>query len=220
MKLAGYGKNLWGRLLKNTEQPDENDHVRALVAVADLSGFGAWFSNVSDIGTELKPFFNKYESLVSQLMFNNGYFFKDLGDGFLVIKELSNNSASEASSLIKKLIFLEKNVRPLINKTPYPRPTGFRIRMACGHSWKRRRNSRVDYLGRHINLAFKMLRVHKSFPLVMHESVKALMSDKQIKIGGFRLKKMALPTDEQFESIYKHEMSNLWGVVAAKIIKK
>lgn len=206
--------------MKNTEQTQENDHVRALVAVADLSGFGAWFSSVTDIGTELKPFFNKYENLVSQLMLTDDYFFKDLGDGFLVIKELSNSPAHDAIVLINKLRELKKNVRHLIDKTPYPRPQGFRIRMAAGHTWKRRRANRVDYLGRHVNLAFKMLRVHKSFPLVMHESVKALMADKQIKKAGFTFKKMPMPTDEQFESIYKHEMSNLWGVGGDKNYQK
>jgi class 3 adenylate cyclase len=188
----------------------EDEHVRVLVVVGDISGFGAWFTSVSDVNAELKPFFKQYDALVDKLRVQ-GSFFKDLGDGFLFIDELkSPHACKNTIATIKSIWSLKRSIRKLIDGTPYPKPQGFRIRITCGHAWKKRHDKRIDYLGKHINLAFKLLRVHRSYPIVVHESAVALMSEKQMKSHGFDMKKLSLPSDE-FEDIYRFEMSHLWG---------
>jgi hypothetical protein len=190
---------------------EDNEHVRVLVVVGDISGFGAWFTSVSDVNAELKPFFKKYDALVDKLRVQ-GSFFKDLGDGFLFIDELKSPHACQATiSTIQCIWNLKRSIRKLIDGTPYPKPQGFRIRITCGHAWKKRHDKRIDYLGKHINLAFKLLRVHREHPIVVHESAMALMSKKQAKAHRIDVTKLSLPSDE-FEDIYRFEMSHLWGL--------
>lgn len=193
------------------ENDQIKEHVRVIVAVGDISGFGAWFNSVSDVNVELKPFFKKYDTIIDELRTCPDSFFKDLGDGFVIIKELNGDHAcKKVICLLNKLWKIKKKVRMLINSTPYPRPDGFRIRIACGHVWKKSHKAKTDYLGKHINLAFKLLQVHKNRPIIVHESVPALMSEKQVKENKFDFKKLPLPTDH-FEDIYRFEMDHLWS---------
>lgn len=190
---------------------DKTDHVRILVAVGDITSFGSWFAKITDINTELKPFFIQFDRLIDKLSLRDSLFFKDVGDGFMVIEELNEEHACKKTiSLLRKMAQFKKEVNRLIELTPYPRPEGFRIRLACGHAWKRQIGQRVDYLGRHVNLAFKLLRVHRDKPIVIHESVYALMSPKQKTDNGFNFLKLPLPL-EAFEDIYREDVKNLWS---------
>ncbi len=186
--------------------------TRIIVAIGDLSGFGKWFESISDMEIELKPFMRSFSELVEEFTKNPNYFIKNTGDGFLLIMELrEKENGKYVAELLKNLMLMKIRVRRLINLQPYPRLDGFRIRVTSGIAWKMINRGKFDYLGRCINLASKLLRVGKTIPFIIHESIKDYIPKSVIRKYLFKFEKKSMGSDYP-DGVYQKDMESLWSI--------
>jgi len=84
---------------------------------------------------------------------------------------------------------LADSIESIIQKTLYPRPIGFRIRVVAGYVWKlmathtmKEKRKQTDYLGYPINLAARLLEVERDAPCLCHQSIEEIIdADKKAK---------------------------------------
>jgi len=200
--------------------PDYPKRVRILAAFGDISGFGVYSNRVDDESTQSIPFFYHYDKLVADLRRELGCYFDDTGDGFIAIMEISEDRASEKA--IKLLVAISQfyvRIQSFLKKWPSPKPTGYRIRAACGHALKSPGYMGPIYRSKNINLAHEMLAVEKEIPILCHESVKQLISSGQAKRAGLKFTgiRNGLP---MMDGIYANEQEYLWQVSYEKPKKR
>lgn len=148
--------------------------MRALVAFGDITGFGRYAKSASRDPGEFQFFIKRlyYEFLLTRESRNDyGDYFKLLGDGVMLLTTNFENQKSIPEFLVD-VIALTKRVNDTIRSMHYPKPTGFRMRLAMGHVHHVRIDGTHDYVGYPINMAFRMLNVASTIPIIAHESVK------------------------------------------------
>lgn len=112
----------------------------------------------------------------------SAHFVKYLGDGFLTIATLvQGHNCHLAVKFLCELHSLSKKVNEIISALPgFPKPDGFRVRVAAGQVFKIDfGEGQVDYVGYAMNLSARLLRVCPEVPLVVHESVKDIIGEKE-----------------------------------------
>ncbi len=189
------------------------DRVHVIGAFGDLSGFGSYTQRITDDQTQIIPFLERYDTIVEAFKFRNNYFVKPTGDGFLCVAPLSNRYAAATAKFLSDLYFVSQQLNRMIQKTKYPHPTGFRIRVTAGHVFCSRGRGDIDFRGYHINLAAEMLEVEKTNPFIVHDTVKQLMTPLSIKRSGFRLEHLKTPKMRRVpEGIYQEDMGVLYSL--------
>lgn len=186
--------------------------VRAIIVFGDIRGFSVWEQSVTRPEIEFKPLMNRWDAMVDRFEADTGFYTKNLGDGYMQVIELSPNghACAQAMNTFKKTMDLSMRVQRLIRNSPWPRPAGFRVRVSAGHVWKKQGN-KTDYVGRHVNLTHKLLRVSPEDEFVAHQSFVELMSRKQAdQIGAKFLK---LEAERRIpDGVLKSDMNALWSL--------
>lgn len=186
--------------------------VRAIVVFGDIRGFSVWEQSVTRPEIEFKPLMNRFDAMVDQHEVATGYFTKNLGDGYMQIIELpaSGHVCFTAIRVLQQTVEFSLKAQRLITKSPWPRPEGFRVRFSSGHIWKKDGNKK-DYVGRHVNLTHKLLRVTPEAEFVAHQSFIELMSRKQSDGIGAKFTKLE-PDRRVPDGILKADMKALWSL--------
>lgn len=185
--------------------------VKAIVVFGDIRGFSVWEQSVTRPEIEFKPLMNCFDAMVDEFEAKTGYFTKNLGDGYMQIVELQadTHDCIPALRVLKETVKFATSVQTVIRKSPWPRPDGFRVRVSSGHVWKKQGN-KTDYVGRHVNLAHKLLRVSPQTEFLAHQSFLELMARRQTHEIGVKFAK--LPPDRRIpDGVLKADMNALWS---------
>lgn len=187
--------------------------VHVIAAFGDMSGFGSYTQRITDDQTQIIPFLEAYDAIVADFKKRHTYFVKHTGDGFLCLAILSHRHAAATAAFLNDLWIVSKRINQMLKRTKYPRPMGFRIRVAAGHVYCSRVDGQIDFRGYHINLASEMLEVEKKKGFLIHETAKQLMTSKIIKRAGLRLSHVTAPLMRRVpDGIYREDMSVLYSL--------
>lgn len=157
----------------------------------------------------------------------SGYFVKLLADGLMAVLELPEQN-HKARAVLQMMIHadeLVRSVRSVIKHLNYPRPDGFRIRIAAGDVLKLEASHpldktkiQVDYSEYAVDIAFGLLGVEKELPSICHETVREII---EADLKGRRLvkfKKVKRPAVCP-EGIDPEDLDALWTYRILKKIK-
>lgn len=115
----------------------------------------------------------------------------------MLVKEMSSgHNCNKAIDFLKDMNCFTKFICQSIDKTAWPRPDGFRVRVAAGHVLKMNMTLckqgctfQSDYIGYPVNLASRMLDIAKdSERLICHESVRDIIGVKKAEKAGVAFK--------------------------------
>jgi len=199
---------------------------KILVGFGDIINFFEWERRNSLSREEFRRFIKGFKSQLTHLQ-SKGYFLKHLGDGAMFIKEMKGfDDQKRIVDFLCDSNFLYETIMDLIKSVSYPRPKGFRIRIALGEAekttewvpWGKCVN--IDYTGYIVDMAFKLLMADKNeAPLLCHESVKDALSFKTIKKRGIIFNKWPRPklTNVVIDS---YDLDALWKFGCQKPHKK
>jgi len=185
--------------------------VRIIVMFGDIRGFSNFAQHIEDEDTQIIPLMDAINDLVDRFEDATGHRIENLGDGVMLIAELGDDrDDSLALDLFKKVCDFIEAVHRLIRNWPYPRPDGYRVRIACGRVVKKKRAGRSPvFYGRSMNLAHKMLRVEPSIPIIVHESAKQLITESQCRKYRMRFRHIDSPEPTP-DGVQKLDMAALW----------
>lgn len=186
--------------------------VKIIVAIGDIQGFGSYTLRITKPESEYLPFMNYFDGLVGNLH-RDCRIVKETGDGFILFHEIQeNNGHLVAINLLKDMKHVSDLMNDRISDLPWPRPDGFRVRLATGYVWKKTPigNSPI-FRGYHINLASKILRIRKDIPLICHESFKYLIQSNKSKPNGYSFHRINTE-EESPDGIYSRDVKDLWEI--------
>lgn len=195
------------------------ERIHVVAAFGDLRGFGSYTQRITDDASQIIPFLDKYDDVITGFEAKNDYFLKHLGDGFLCVAKTNGEKGATTVRFLCDLWALLGSLHRHIRRTKSPRPDGYRIRVAAGHVFQAvRLDGSVDFRGYHINLAAKMLQIEKeTFPFVVHESARQLMSKSQMEKAGLSFKLLPPPPLRRLpDGIYKKDLEELWAMTKHK----
>ncbi len=190
---------------------ERSEKVRIIVAFGDLTGFTAFEESVTNDEIEFDPFFNEYDKIIDEVERHTGFSIDDTGDGFLCSVDLiPGHNCSTVITTLRSLWDLLQRIQKLISQKEPPKPIGFRVRLACGYVHRKvKKNGKVVLRGRHINLAHHMLEVSKGIDFICHDTIKQLLSEKQIVKNGFIFTKF-VPSKKGYDGISSYHAHSLW----------
>jgi len=195
----------------------KTESKRVVVAFVDIIGFGPWIKRahaLSDFHFLITQLYRKLVHFHNDL----GYHVKFLGDGAMIVKEMNpGHNCGMAIKFLRDMDCLAGFMTEVIKKTAWPRPEGFRVRLAAGHVSKLSINVcerecalQKDYIGYPVNLAARMLDVLKdTTPLLCHESVKDIVGPKKSKVVNLVFTKQLKP-HKFFDGVDVEDLDHLW----------
>ncbi len=159
------------------------ERCKVIVAFSDILGFTEWTrraTNTPEVTRALIDDF--YEPIEKFLIANPHSQMKYQGDGIMVLKEFKNPDKTEKCALhfLKGVVKLTKDLSRIVAKSSFPRPQGFRTRLASSIVHKKelldpydgeRRRKVWEFIGYGVNLAQRLLEVSPTTPVIFHESV-------------------------------------------------
>lgn len=139
--------------------------MTGIVVYGDIVGFSSWEHRVGN--QQYTRFLIRREEIYRSHFDVPGYFYKSLGDGFMAVKEVTTRDSAVIADVIERCLKVTGAMEAAIAGVRYPRPEGFRIRVAMG-TFRRIYNGRtLDYSGYPLDLAHKLLSVRKrSVPIM------------------------------------------------------
>lgn len=191
------------------------ERKRIIAAFGDVRGFRKWTLRALNSPEIAGDFIEEIYSIFEKFSLESNGYMKYLGDGLLIILEIENAQNSVAiQEFLKDLIKLVGNVESAIKKI-WPRPDGFRIRVASGHVWKRstmKRESRrslrqPEYIGYAINMAQALLYVYPEINTICHESIIEIIGAKHDRLVFERLQ----PPEERRFGVDPQDFAGLWS---------
>lgn len=188
--------------------------VRCIVIFGDIRGFSVWEQSVTRPDTEFLPLLNTFETLLKDFEKKTGNFTKNMGDGYMQIIELKDLNHKDSENIAIKALLSTMDFCTKINKMikakPWPRPDGFRVRFTSGHIWKK--NGKVtDYVGRYVNMAHKLLRIHAEKTPVCHQSFLELIGEE--RISSEKLEVARLKADRRIpDGLTRLDATALWEI--------
>lgn len=200
-----------------SKHPIKTESKRVLVAFADIVGFGPWIKRAH----ALSDFHFLVTQLYRKLMYLRDvrkYHVKFLGDGGMILREMTKgHSCGMVVEFLRDMACLENFMTQTISKTIWPRPSGFRIRLAAGHVSKLHAvmcktdcSFQKDYIGYPVNLAARMLDVFKgSTSCICHESVKDIIGPRKSKMANLSFKKLLKPHFIP-DGVDEEDLDHLW----------
>lgn len=195
-------------------RPDsiKTETKRGIYAFGDILNFGIWARRSSTSTSDFKEFIMFTHRKFVELT-DHGYFIKLLADGLMIVKEVKTIRRNGVQTkFLTDMCNLHGELMQKINSMSYPRPDGFRIRIVAGDSYKikvsrGKKFNEYDYLGYNVNLAFRLLDVHKDKPIVVHESFKDMISEK----NSFSSRFNKLPkSKEDLSGVDDEDIDDLW----------
>lgn len=160
--------------------PTPKQHI--VVFFGDIIGFTHWTkSRLYSYENFHKKVLEIYQPFLPFII-KDGYFVKLMGDGLIVVVELTADKKENSQKIVKLIVEAKEalaRITSIVNNMSFPRPLGFRIRMVAGDvsritimSGKR---MVIDYVGEAMNTAKNLLNVHPSIPFMAHETIKELI---------------------------------------------
>lgn len=191
--------------------------VRIVVAFGDIEGFTNFWEEITNDQEELIPYLEGFDRIIEEVEAQTGRTFIDTGDGFMMIVELGGPDNDRISvELLPVLWRMLKKIERMNRARPWPKPDGFRIVLASGHVLKRvRKDGRVSYRGRHINLAHNLLDLARGRGLVCHSSFKAFVTDADAKAAGVRFTPIPAPRNIPW-SVPRKDAASLFKIELRK----
>ncbi len=110
-----------------------------VAACGDIRGSGSWFMRAAATREVKDPFVQEfYDTLQCYVKKHQDAHFKYVGDGFMAIKEfpVGQRSGRPIAEYLGGLKCVTRKCLKAISKCSWPRPTGFRIRITCGDTYK------------------------------------------------------------------------------------
>jgi hypothetical protein len=199
--------------------------VFALVLFGDTTRFRRWRSRPFLSAEKHARFMIALYDTFIRFRNGSGYFVKLLADGLMSVLELpdGNQRSRAALEMMISANELVKSVRAQIKQMDYPRPDGFRIRMAAGHVLKLEASHpldktkiQVDYVEYAVDMTFGLLGVEKESPCICHETVREIVEDNSKAKALVKFEKVKRPAVGP-EGIDPEDLDVLWSY---RILKK
>ncbi len=191
------------------------ERKKVIAAFGDVRGFRKWTlraMNAPEVSADfIEDVYGHFERFSQRT--NNTV--KYLGDGIMVIKELgTGHNCGVARQFIREIYELNENIHLALKKI-WPRPDGFRVRVACGHVWKRYTLKRIrgrhvrhpEYIGYPVNMAQSLLYVYPEISCICHESITELIGS---KTSGLIFERLA-PPKERRHGVDPQDFNGLWS---------
>jgi class 3 adenylate cyclase len=174
---------------------EPSQKVRIIVAFGDISGFSGFVDSVTNDEVEYDPFMDRFDDLVDQTARRTGFAFTDTGDGFMCTVDLRpGHSCRTAANALLTLWRLQKHVARIIETKEPPRPHGFRIVAAVGYVKRKiKKDGKVLFRGRHINLAHNLLEIARGKGVLIHGSLKDLITVRQARRLRLKFERLKPP---------------------------
>lgn len=174
----------------------KEERVRVFVTYADTTGYTTWakrgatsHEDISAYNSKMYDEFWRYES-------ETGFSVKYLSDGLVAFKEMERgHNCSAALCVLKSAWNLQQRMFDVIQAMNHPRPSGFRVRVACGmvsKMWvppikKNDRRFKIEYVGFGPSLGDRILKIERDVSCICTESVRQLLKDGE---NGFTFSKV------------------------------
>ncbi len=194
----------------------ENRHI--LVAFGDITAFSNWAKRSTTSSEDFKKFIVTCHNRFLQLR-EKGFYVKLFSDGLMIIDELKEESTEEQiCSFMRDCFSLYDDIDATINNLHYPRPTGFRIRLAKGEAWKLKSEDgkEVDYIGYIVNMTFRFLSIYKGIPMLAHESIRDSKSKKKDPTCTLNFERTPPPPND-LTGVDREDICDLWTVTRKKL---
>lgn len=191
------------------------ERKRVLVAFGDILGFGTWTKRAVHSPEDLHDLINFVYDEFELFTEESGWYVKFLGDGIMVVRELSNgHNCGITVEFMKRCYEFSVRVHEGILSS-YPRPDGFRLRMTAGYVWKRRsvqrsrtgRRAFPEYIGYPVNLAQRLLEVSPETLCICHDTVRAIVGERKM---GIRFERME-NRKEILRGVDPEDVQGLWS---------
>lgn len=191
------------------------ERKRIIAAFGDIRGFRKWTLRALNSPEISERFIEEVYGHFEHFTQDTTSYVKYLGDGLLIIRELGNGKISKiAKQFLYEVHDLTKNIEGSIQGT-WPRPDGFRVRVACGYVWKRQTRKRYDgrnfrhpeYIGYAVNMAQALLYVYPETPNICHESIIELIGTKK---NGMVFEQLP-PPKERRHGVDPQDFNGLWS---------
>lgn len=192
--------------------------VFALVLFGDTTQFRRWRSRPFLSSEKHARFMIALYDTFIRFRNGSGYFVKLLADGLMAVLELPQEK--RAASVVEMLLHADKLVRSVqsvIKHLNYPRPDGFRIRVAAGDVLKLEASHpldkskiQVDYSEYAVDIAFGLLGVEKELSQLCHETVREIVGSDSKARGRVKFDKVKRPAVCP-EGIDPEDLDALWS---------
>ncbi len=195
------------------------ERKRVLVGFGDVRGFTVFTRRAMNSPEEKNKFIQMIYTEFEKMAWIPEYHIKYTGDGVMILQELemgpSTPMAQKVLDFLKHIYVMGKEVNSLIQAS-YPRPEGFRVRVACGTAFKLlvaeggggRRKRIPEYVDYPISLADRLLEVYATEHLaICHESVAEMLNHKK---NGIKLLKLD-PPKVCPHGIDEEDLKGLWS---------
>jgi len=178
------------------------ERKRVIVAYGDIFGFAQWIKRPANAPEDIQALMEDAYEAFTDYSVSIGGVSKFMGDGIVVIKELSiGHNCRLVLDIMRKSYFFTEKVNKII-QNHWPRPHGFRVRLVAGYVYKKmvdckncmqgftsnKINNVAEYIGYPINLAQRLLYVEPQTWCICHESVKQIIGAKRSGVKFHHIK--------------------------------
>ncbi len=146
------------------------DEIRAIIFYGDITGFTSWSRRVrkEQVRELIETTYRIYKHWANY----NGFWIKTLGDGFVSVCELApTNDRKKILRMLRVAAILIGEINGYLEKLPFPRPGGFRLRVPIGDVWKfTDDHGEIDYIGYQMDFGRRMLDIEKTVLCIITEA--------------------------------------------------
>lgn len=162
----------------------KEERVRVFVTYADTTGFTTWVKRGATSHEDISAYNRKMYDAFRRYEIETKFCVKYLCDGFVAFKEMaSGHNCGIAASVLKSAADIQARMQAIIDELRHPRPTGFRVRVACGmvsKMWvppfeKNDRRWKIEYIGFSPSLGDRLLEIEREIPCICTETVRDLL---------------------------------------------
>ncbi len=186
-----------------------------IAAFGDIRGFGAWAYRASNSLESQKPLIQKFYRCMENFQVS-----KYLGDGFMVIQEMSplQQKDREVLRFLREIKLLTQEMQGVLKTSEVP-IDGFRVRIMGGYVWKvlvrevkdRRSYKRTwEYVGYATNTAQRLLSVEPETICLIHENLLKYLTEKDQEV--MEIKKFRTPTNIPI-GVNSEDLEGLWEMI-------
>jgi hypothetical protein len=192
-----------------------------IVIFADTSGFSDFSRRTLDRPKLFRDFLLQLYNTSYQYSKKYKCYLKNQCDGVMFVYEFdARPSPDQAVSVLKSIENFQSDCESIIEKIPYPRPSGFRCRVTMGQAWKMmsiKPNKSLclnttcpsvreeDYWDYATILAARLLDIHKNIRLICCQAIKELIG------MGKSIEFIRLPTEKWIPAgVFPQDIHDLW----------
>lgn len=174
------------------------DRCKVIVAFCDILGFTEWTRRATNTPEVTRALIDSFYDPVQKFLVQNPYCqMKYQGDGVMILKELKGLDENSSLHFFNGIVKLNNDLGRVVASSDFPRPQGFRTRLAASVVHKKelldpydgeRRRKVWEFIGYGVNLAQRLLEVSPQTPILFHESVIEVLGREAKRIKCVRFK--------------------------------